>query len=94
MELAAGEDEVDAASKLDVGTQEGLGAVLGVVGDLLELIDGDIDLATTLGQPFKNLLDGQLGTRGLDGDGHLGHTRERVGREHRAQAAQEGCRLL
>ena len=47
---------MDVARKLDVGTQQRLGTCLGIIGNLLELVDGDIDIATALGEQFKNLL--------------------------------------
>ena len=31
-------------NKLDVGTQQSLYAILGIFGDLLKLVDGNIDL--------------------------------------------------
>ena len=92
--LAAGKDEMHVGGKLDVRAKHGLGAALGVVSDLLELVDGDINLAPALGQQVKNLLDGQLGPRGIDGYHHLGHTCIGIGAEDGAQAAQQGRSLL
>ena len=47
--LATSEDEIDVGHELDIGSQQRFGVGSGVVGDLLELVNGDV-------APFARLL--------------------------------------
>jgi len=52
--LATSEDEIDVGHELDIGSQQRFGIGSGVVGDLLELVNGDVTPFARLLQVFKD----------------------------------------
>ncbi len=54
MLLATGEDEIDVGHELDIGSQQRIGMSPGVLGELLEFVNGDVTPFTRLLQVFKD----------------------------------------
>ena len=53
--LATGEDEIDIGHELDIGSQQRFGVGSSVVGDLLELVNGNVASFTRLLQVFEDV---------------------------------------